>query len=506
MKDKKGLMNLYTSLAYKLVTCVVGLLIPRLFVMSYGSELNGLQSSITQIFAYIALIEAGVGEATIQSLFGPIARKDYRSANGILSATTVYYNKIGFIYFVILLLLAVLYPIIVEVSSVSYWTVFGYIIFAGATTGVNFFYQSKIILIMRAEGDMYYNSLFTMVAYLITSAIKIVFILAGYNIVLIQFSFFVINLLFIYGYYTVLKKKYSWVNFYETPNFKAVSQKSSVLVHKIAGLVFNSTDILLLTLICNLEVVSIYAMYKLVIGMVTTIIASFSDSFNYKLGQTYNNNTTEYYCKMIDVFNLGYSAFAFALFAITRVLIIPLLRLYTQGMDINYIFPLLPILYIVIEVLQVGREAMLRTITVAGHFQKTLYQAVIEMALNIIVTICAMLLCKYFWGVESCLYGALLGTIVALLYRTFVTNKYANVVLLKRSPWKTNKVMFVNILLYLVVYFIMNTFDWSFIDNYWSLIITTLIVSIIVLVIIIVPQVFVNRNEAQYLLRVIRKR
>ena len=247
-------------------------------------------------------------------------------------------------------------------------------------------------------------------------------------------------------------------------------------------------------------------MYKLVIGMVTTIIASFSDSFNYKLGQTYNNNTTEYYCKMIDVFNLGYSAFAFALFAITSVLIIPFLRLYTQGMDINYIFPLLPILYIVIEVLQVGREAMLRTITVAGHFQKTLYQAVIEMALNIIVTICAMLLCKYFWGVESCLYGALLGTIVALLYRTFVTNKYANVVLLKRSPWKTNKVMFVNILLYLVVYFIMNTFDWSFIDNYWSLIITTLIVSIIVLVIIIVPQVFVNRNEAQYLLRVIRKR
>lgn len=121
--------------------------------------------------------------------FTSIARKDYRSANGILSATTVYYNKIGFIYFVILLLLAVLYPIIVEVSSVSYWTVFGYIIFAGATTGVNFFYQSKIILIMRAEGDMYYNSLFTMVAYLITSAIKIVFILAGYNIVLIQFSF-----------------------------------------------------------------------------------------------------------------------------------------------------------------------------------------------------------------------------------------------------------------------------------------------------------------------------
>lgn len=506
MKDRKSILNLTTSLLYKVITCAVGLIIPRIFVMSYGSELNGLQSSVTQIFAYIALIEAGVGEATIQSLFGPIARKDYKSVNGILSATTFYYNKIGYIYLAILIALSVLYPLIVEVNSVSFWTVFGYIIFAGATTGINFFYQSKIILIMQAEGDMYYNSMFTMAAYLVTSAIKIALILAGQNIVLIQVAFFLTNLAFMYGYYRVATNKYSWVNFKESPNLKAISQKSSVLIHKISGLIFNSTDILLLTFICNLEVVSIYAMYKLVIGMVTTIIASFGDSINYKLGQTFNNSSKEHYCKLIDSFNVGYSAFAFALFSVTSILIIPFLRLYTNGMDINYIFPLLPLFYVTIEVLQVGREAMLRTVTVAGHFQNTLYQAIIEMTLNIVATVSAMFVCKHFWGNEACLYGALFGTIVALLYRTFDLNRYANIKLLGRSSWKTNKVMYTNIILYGIMYYMMMRFNWISIDSYPKLLIASVVVTAVVLFIFITCQAILNRSEIIYIYRTLKKK
>ena len=86
-------LNLSTSLLYKIATCTIGILIPRLFILSYGSEINGLQSSVAEFFTYIALIEAGVGDASVQALFGPLARKDYKTANGILSATTFFYNR-----------------------------------------------------------------------------------------------------------------------------------------------------------------------------------------------------------------------------------------------------------------------------------------------------------------------------------------------------------------------------------------------------------------------------
>lgn len=146
MRIRKSTINLLLSLTYKVGTCIIGLLIPRLFVMSYGSELNGLQSSVTQIFSYIGLIEAGVGEATLQALFGPISRKDYKSANSILAATTVYYNKIGLVYLVLLFILSLIYPLVVTVESVSFLTVCLYILFSGLTTAINFFISRNCCL------------------------------------------------------------------------------------------------------------------------------------------------------------------------------------------------------------------------------------------------------------------------------------------------------------------------------------------------------------------------
>ena len=496
MKNKKSIYNVATSLAYKIGTCIIGLIVPRLFVMSYGSELNGLQSSISQIFAYIALIEAGVGEATLQALFGPIAKKEYKRANEILSATTFYYNKIGFIYFGLLVALALLYPVFIKVDSISYITVVVYILFSGATTGINFFYQAKILLIIQATGDVYLNSLVTLVTYIFTSIVKIGCIIAGLNIVMIQIGYFIINTVMIFVYYQIARRKYNWVSFKEKPDYSAISQKNSVLFHKVSGIIFQNVDIIILTVLCGLKVVSIYTMYKLVINMITTIIASFSDSFNYIFGQTFNSKSREEYCQVIDTFNVFYSAVAFALFTVTNIMILPFLKLYTDGMDINYILPVLPYLYIVIEVLQVGREAMLRTITVAGHFSKTLYSTIAETTINLSVSIIAVLICKKMWGNEAGLYGALIGTIAALLFRTFDINIYANKKILNRSSWKTNKVMVVNGCVFLIVIYFINKIKIE-ISTYKQFVCWGIPITILIIGTYLIVQMMFNSKETK---------
>lgn len=505
MKNKKSTYNLLASLSYKIGTCIIGLLIPRLFVISYGSELNGLQSSVSQIFAYIGLIEAGVGEAALQSLFGPVSKKNYKQANAILSATTYYYNKIGVIYFCILGAIAFAYPVVVQVESVSYITVVAYILFSGLTTGINFYYQAKIILVLQAEGDMYINSLVTMGVYFLTSFIKIAFILAGFNIVAIQIGFFASNLLGTCVYYRIAKKKYKWIDFHEKPDMGAISQKNAVLIHKISGIVFQNTDIIILTLVCGLKVVSIYTMYKLVINMVTTIVASFGDSFNYIFGQTFNGDRRNKYESVIDTFNVFYSAIAFALFTITNILILPFLRLYTQGMDINYIYPILPYLYIGIEVLQVGREAMLRTITVAGHFQRTLYAAIVEMIINITVSLGTVFIFKHLWGDVAGLYGVLMGTIVALLYRTLDINRYANRIILNRSSFKTNKLIVINIFAYIIIMLITGRLDLE-IASYIDFIVDGVLISVVVLAFYLFVQGCFNPKEVKEFLLIIKKK
>lgn len=494
MNKKRSIYNLSASLIYKLSTCAIGLLIPRLFVLSYGSELNGMQSSITQIFAYISLIEAGVGEATLQSLFKPVAENDYKKANSILSATTYYYNRIGVVYFVLLTSLSVLYPLFIPVENVSFLTIFGYIIFAGLSTGINFFFQSKIILVLQADGTIYINSMITMSTYLLTSIVKIMCILSGMNIVMIQIGYFAVNMLGTFVYYKIARKKYSWIDFHEEPDMASIEQKNSVMVHKITGIVFQNTDIVILTVVCGLEVVSIYTMYKLVINMVTTIIASFGDSINYILGQTYNGPNRASYRELIDTFNVYYSAIAFGLFTVTNILILPFLKLYTAGMDINYIYPLLPVLYICIEVLQVGREAMMRTITVSGHFKKTIKAALIEMIINLCVSITCVVVFKRFWGDVAGLYGVLCGTIVALLYRTLDINLYANHKILGRSAFKTNKIMATNAVLYFILINISNLIDMQ-ISNYMQFIYWGIILSITVICFTVIVQSVLNPRE-----------
>ena len=136
---KKGTVNLITSLVYKIMTVAIGLVLPKLFITTYGSEVNGLQSSVNQIFTYISLIEGGIGAATLQALYAPVANDEKKKINAYLSATSVYYNRIGVIYFILLAAIGIGYALVVPVEGYSFGFVFLYIIFSGALSGINFF-------------------------------------------------------------------------------------------------------------------------------------------------------------------------------------------------------------------------------------------------------------------------------------------------------------------------------------------------------------------------------
>ena len=69
------------------VAVICGLVLPRLWAVSYGSEMNGLLSSLTQFLMYLYLFEAGVGAATVQALYKPVALQDWKKISSVLAAT-----------------------------------------------------------------------------------------------------------------------------------------------------------------------------------------------------------------------------------------------------------------------------------------------------------------------------------------------------------------------------------------------------------------------------------
>ena len=97
-RTKNAALNIAFSLLLQLVLFVKGLILPRIIIPAYGSDVNGLVSSISQFLAYISLLEAGVGSIFRASLYKPLARGDMDSVSGIINEQKRFYRKIGTIF------------------------------------------------------------------------------------------------------------------------------------------------------------------------------------------------------------------------------------------------------------------------------------------------------------------------------------------------------------------------------------------------------------------------
>ena len=116
---KKVKLNFIFGLVGQAVTLLIGIIIPRLFIVSFGSEVNGFINLMNQVFVYVALLEAGVGSASMQALYTPVAKDDKTKINQILSATHYFYTKTGVLYVIAIVVLAFVFPLCIK-SNLSY--------------------------------------------------------------------------------------------------------------------------------------------------------------------------------------------------------------------------------------------------------------------------------------------------------------------------------------------------------------------------------------------------
>ncbi len=189
----------------QVVTLLLGIIIPKLMIVSYGSEVNGLLSSIRQVFVYVALLEAGIGTASLQALYAPVALGDNKRIYEIMAATSAYYKRTGVLYGIAVIGLAIFYPIIVK-SDIPVMVVVAVILFQGASGVINYFFQGKFTILLRVDGRGYITTNLNTIVSVISKLVQIGLILMGFNVIAVQFAYFAINLLQMIIYYMVCQK------------------------------------------------------------------------------------------------------------------------------------------------------------------------------------------------------------------------------------------------------------------------------------------------------------
>ena len=115
-RTKNAMLNIIFSLLFQFVVFVKGMILPRIIIPTYGSDVNGLVSSIVQFLTYISLLEAGVGSIFRASLYKPLANGDINGVSGIINEQKLFYKKIGMIFAGYVVLLCIFYPLIAKTN------------------------------------------------------------------------------------------------------------------------------------------------------------------------------------------------------------------------------------------------------------------------------------------------------------------------------------------------------------------------------------------------------
>ena len=427
-KDRRIKYNLLSGIVYQVVLLSLSFILPRLYLVNFGSEVNGVLSTIKQIFTYLCLLEAGVGLASTQALYKPIAENDHKRASAILSATNSYYLKTGIIYLAAVLAIAVLYAYVIPVAINSH-ILFVIIILNAVPALFSYFVQAKYRVLMEVDGRKYVITNSETVLQLLSNIGKIAVLLLSDSLVLIQLVYCLLALLQLSFLYIYAKRRYNWLKFKEKPDFAAISQKKSVLVHQLSAMVFNNTDIILLSVLTDFKAVSVYTIYNIFFSQMQAFITSVVSGFSFALGQMFHTDR-EKFIKTYNVYETFYIMITFIIYTLMAVFLLPLVQIYTGGInDANYSNTLLVFLFVIMNLLSNGKLPSNHVLEFAGKFEETRSHAIIEMALNIVVSVFAILK----WGI--C--GAIFGTIVALMYRGGMMIYYSNKKVLLRSVMKT---------------------------------------------------------------------
>ena len=429
--------NLIITFGVYALLLILNIVVSKVVLISYGSEVNGLLASVNQVYSYIALLEAGIGTATITALYAPLAKKNKEEINQVCSASVSYYRHVLKWYVLCVIIVSFVWPFFVD-SSIEYWTIFGVILIQGISNALTFYYVSATTNYLVASGKNYINVYIHMGITALTYLSKAAVSLGSGNVLLISAALLGINALKCLIYFVYKKIVCKDLIFNLKADLSILKQRKSFLVHEIVGVVFSSTDLVLISILCDLKMASIYAVYSMVIAALSTIIGQVFNSTTYILGDAYHK---ENYHKTHDNFIAIYITVVFALYTVAYLLFMPFINIYTRGIDdINYSVRFLPILFVLIQLISACRNVDTILIKNAGHAKQTINRAIIEAAINLGTSIILL----YYIGIH----GVLIGTIIALLYRSNDMIIYSNKRILKRSPWKEYKLYLFNFLIF----------------------------------------------------------
>ncbi len=420
-KSQKSMLNASTALLNMLVTSVVGLVLGKSILNNYGSEYNGINATASQIISTIMVLEGGFTLASNIALFAPLAKNDYNSVNGILSASKRKFFVIGSIAFAIGCLISFVYPLMVS-SSMPYFefVLLMFTILLPSCFNLGFNMKHRVLLL--TEQKEYIISLFSTITYALGNIIAIAAIYWGVSLVIarviIMISLFV-NYIMIALY---CRYKYPFINYNAQPMFEKIKGTKSVIALKLTSIAYSTLPIIAISAIPEQGALlaSVYAVYKSVVSMIKNCLSSITNAPRLGFGALFAEGRTEEAKKKFVQYEMITCIGISVVLGTTCLLLMSFIDIYTRGVnDTNYhnnLLAIMMLLTVFFETLHIPSGQMIQ---MSGRFRASK---------NIQMIACAVLLVTLVTGsLLFGLYGAVASTLMAACFLAFAEIGYTRI-------------------------------------------------------------------------------
>lgn len=496
-RSKNAKYNIIVSLACQLISLVCGFVVPSLMLNAYGSEAYGACSSITQFLAYISLLEGGVGGVARAALYKPLANNDSYGISNVVYEIKRFFRIVGFVFIIYVLFLACFFKKISDVQSFDWFSTFLLVIVISISTFAQYFIGISYSVLMHAAQKTYINNIITIIATILNTCLTIVLIKSGFNIIFVKFvssCVFVLRPVFLWMY---VKRHFTLTNDVDKTS-NALNQKWTGLGQHIAYFLHSNTDVAVLTIFTNLTNVSIYSVYHMVVYNIQNITTSFTTGMEALYGDMIAKNEIISLNKVFSRYETLISFITIVLFSTTMVMIIPFIKIYTNGVnDANYIqyqFSFLLVLASIIYCLRIPYHSV---VMASGRFRETKMGAYGESLINIVLSI--ILVIKF--GLVGVAIGTVCGTSFRFVYYVlFLKNNVIN-----RNITYFYKRSILNILSFFLICVPIYVFiDFSFIKTYLSWIIVAIMITIYAIIVTLIVNLIGYNQEMTSIIRNIK--
>ena len=436
--------NTLFSLVYQFTLIICGLVLPRIILKTYGSEVNGLVNSITQFLTLITFLELGMGAVVKTALYKPLNSKDINGVSLIIKSANRFFRFIAAVLLGYVLVLTFTYSYISHSTFSPLYS--GTLILSMSISYFAQYYFGIVDgLLLTADQRGYVQYILQTLTLIINTIVSYLFIYFGFSIQIVKLvsSFiFLVRPFVLHFYVTKHYKIDTRVRIKEEP----IDQKWNGIAQHICAIVMENTDIIVLTIFSSLANVSIYSVYFLVIKGLTQIIVASTNGIEPLLGYHFANNDLEAAYNLYKKTEWAVYNENVLLFGVASVLILPFVLIYTSGItDADYYQPVFALILIIAYIMRCLRTPYNMCILAAGHYRQTQISYIIAAVLNISISIAAVC----FFG----LIGVAIGTLISMLFQTMWEAIYVSAKIFGKGLLSTFKIIAFSTLVFPIGYF-----------------------------------------------------